>query len=106
MTEEELEAACKEVFTKGIVKAPEEAVYLEESTMLQAKSLLWFEHRMGHITASKLLAVKLASLHPLLASLVKQIMERNKIFTKISALQSGISNEDIQQERHIWSQQV
>ena len=96
MTEEELEATCKEVFIKGIVIAPEEAAYLEESTRLQAQSLLWCEHRIGRITVSKLLAVKRASLHPPPASLVKQIMERNKISTKISALQCGISNKDIQ----------
>ena len=101
MTEGELEAVCKEVFTKGIVITPEEAAYLEESTRLQAQSLLWFEHRMGRITASKLLAVRRASLHPPPASLVKQIMERSKISAYVPALQWGISNEDTARETYL-----
>ena len=68
ITEEELKAVCKEVFTKWIVIAPKEAVYIEKSTRLQAQSLLQFEHRMD-CTASMLLADKCAPLtlhlHPL-----------------------------------------
>ena len=105
MRKEKLEAACKEVFTKGIVITSEEATYLEESTRLQTQSLLWFEHRTGLITASKLLAVKRASLHPPPVSLVKQIMEWNKISANIPALQWE-SAMKIQHEIHIWSQQV
>ena len=62
MGEEELKAACEDVFTNKIVVTQEEANYLEESTRLQSQSLLWFKHRTGRITASKFLAVKRASL--------------------------------------------
>ena len=86
-TERELEALCKEIFTKEMVITPEEAAYLEESTRLQAQLPPWFEHRNGRITASKLLAVKRASLHSPPASLVKQLMERSKVSACVQALQ-------------------
>lgn len=101
MTEEELRAACKDVFTNGIAVTHEEAIYLEESTRLQSQSLLWFQHRTGRITASKFLAVKRASLHPPPASLVKQMMERNTISRHVPALQWGIEMEDVAREAYI-----
>ena len=101
MTEEELKAACKNVFTDGIVVTREEAIYLEESTRLQSQSLLWFEHRTGRITASKFLAVKRASLHPPPTSLVKQMMERSPISSHVPALRWGIENEDVAQGAYI-----
>ena len=55
MTTDELEATCKEVFSAGIVVTQKEAVYLEESTKLKSQSTLWFDHRIGRITASKLI---------------------------------------------------
>ena len=91
-----MEARCKE-----IIITPEEAAYLEESTRLQAQSLLWFEHRMGWITASKLLAVKHTSLDPPPVSLVKQIMERSTISAYVPALQWGIHNEDAAREANM-----
>ena len=101
MGEEELKAACEDVFTNKIVVTQEEANYLEESTRLQSQSLLWFKHRTGRITASKFLAVKRASLSPPPASLVKQIMERNMISHRVPALQWGITNEDIAREAYL-----
>lgn len=51
---------------------------LEECTWLQSQSQLWFEQRVGQITASKFAAVAHASLDPLPTYLVKQLMERNR----------------------------
>ena len=54
LEEEELNALCQEKFTEGVIKiSNDEAAYLEESTKLQSQSLLWFEQRIGRITASK-----------------------------------------------------
>ena len=101
MTEEELKAACREVFATGIVVTREEAAYLEESTRLQSQSLLWFKHRTGRITASKFLAFKRASLCSPPSSLVKQVMERSAISSHVPALRWGIDNEDVAREEYM-----
>ena len=64
MSGEELEAACEDVFKRGIIVSQEEVTYLEEATRLQSQSLLWFVHRVGRITASMFHAVNSASLDP------------------------------------------
>ena len=41
------------VFSKEVIEIQQdEAVYLEESTRLQAQSHLWFEHRVSRVTSS------------------------------------------------------
>ena len=80
MTDEELKEACKDVFTSGIIVTLDEASYLEECTRLQSQSLTWFEHRTGHITASKFLAVKRASPHPPPTSLIKNWWRETPFF--------------------------
>ena len=98
----ELEALCEEKFAKGIMLIThDEAAYLEESTRLQAQSLLWFEHRIGHLTASKFLAVSQASLDPPPASLVKEIMVRSNRSGFVPALQWGTGNEDKAREAYV-----
>ena len=72
MSKGELEAVCEERFSKGVViVTPEEAAYLEESTRLQAQSLVWIEHRIGRITSSIFLDASRAFLNPPPLSLVK-----------------------------------
>ena len=66
MSPEELRAACKEVFQR-ITVSQEECAYLEQCTRLQSQSKLWFEHRIGRITASKFSVVARASLDSPLA---------------------------------------
>lgn len=98
----ELEALCEEKFAKGIMLIThDEAAYLEESTRLQAQSLLWFEHRIGRLTASKFLAVSRASLDPPPASLVKEIMVRSNVSGFVPALQWGTDNEDKAREAYV-----
>ena len=73
---------------------PDEAAYLEESTRLQAQSLVWIEHRIGRIISSIFLDASRASLNPPPLSLVKQIMKENSLSESIPALKWGRSDED------------
>lgn len=51
LSEQELKKECEVVF-EGLTITKEEADYLAEATQLQSKSLVWFEHRRGQLTAS------------------------------------------------------
>ena len=46
----DLEKVCESAFQKLSITT-DEAKYLEESTRLQSQSKLWFDHRVGRITA-------------------------------------------------------
>ena len=95
LSEDQLLSLCEETFVKGIlVIHNDEAAYLEESTRLQAQSLLWYEHRIGRITASRFFEVSRASLNPPPTSLVRCIMERNRDYSFLPSIQWGIANED------------
>ena len=79
LSKEAISTLCEEVFAKGVIAmSADEAMYLEECTRLQAQWLLWFEHRIGRITASKFLRVSQASLTSPPSSLVKLIMEQQR----------------------------
>ena len=79
LSKEAISTLCEEVFAKGVIAmSADEAMYLEECTRLQAQWLLWFEHRIGRITASKFLHVSQASLTSPPSSLVKLIMEQQR----------------------------
>lgn len=62
MSSEELKGARQNVFDHALKITSEESIYLEESTRLQSQSPLWYEHRIGRITASKFKRVKQASI--------------------------------------------
>ena len=94
MSQSELNAACQDVF-KSIVISWEECTYLEECTRLQSQSRLWFEQRIGRITASRFSAVAHASLDPPPTHLVKQLMERSPSLSHIPAIQWGVDHEDV-----------
>ena len=100
MSPEELRAACKEVFQR-ITVSQEECAYLEQCTRLQSQSKLWFEHRIGRITASKFSVVARASLDSPPASLVKQLMERSRLFSSVPAIQWGIEHEDVARKAYL-----
>ena len=74
----DLGKTCESAFQKLSITT-DEAKYLEESTRLQSQSKLWFDHRVGRITASKFAAISKASLNPPPASLVKEIMGEKKL---------------------------
>ena len=95
MSGEELEAACEDVFKRGIIVSQEEVTYLEEATRLQSQSLLWFEHR----TASRFHAGKSASLDPPPASLLKQFMEKS--LNCVPAIRWGIDHEEVARKAYL-----
>ena len=99
MSQCELNAACEDVF-KSIIISQEECAYLEECTRLQSQSRLWFEQRVGRITASKFSAVAHASFHPPPAYLIKQLMERRSL-GHIPAIQWGVEHEDVAREAYL-----
>ena len=72
----------------------EEVTYLEEATRLQSQTLLWFEHRVGRITASRFHAVKSASLDPPPASLLKQFMKKSSL-NCVPAIRWGVDHEEV-----------
>ncbi len=55
-----------------------DAQYLAEVTKLQSKSLLWFEHRKGTVTASHFGAVSKTSIDNPLKSLIEAILQSKK----------------------------
>ena len=67
---------------------------MEESTRLQAQSLLWYEHRIGRITASRFFEVSRVSLNPPPTSLVRCTMKRNCDYSFVPSIQWGIANKD------------
>ena len=94
MSDSDLNAACEDVF-KSLVLSWEECVYLEECTRLQSQSRLWFEHRVGRITASKFAAVAHASVDPPPPYLIRQLIERSRSLGHIPAIRWGIDHEDV-----------
>ena len=72
---EELKGASRNVFDHALKITSEESIYLKESTRLQSQSPLWYEHRIGRITASMFKRVKQASVINPPASLVKALMQ-------------------------------
>lgn len=106
--DDHLREECTKIFDRGVLRVTEsEAKYLEEQTRLQAQSQLWFQHRVGRITASKFGDVCKAKLIKPTASLVKSIMQDNKFdSSKVPALQWGISNECVARESYLQSQGI
>lgn len=51
---------CERIFKNHLKVTKEEAKFLAESTKLQSRSLVWHEHRMGRLTASKFEAIYLS----------------------------------------------
>ena len=71
----------------------EEAEYLTLSTNLQSKSLVWFEHRKGRITASVFGAVCRTSLSNPSQSLINRILQVSTP-PPTASIQWGIENEE------------
>ena len=105
LTVNELEAVCQKKFEEGLTVMTGDEADLEESTKLQAQSLLWFEQKVGQITSSKFFAAIRASLNPPPASLVKEIMERRNNCKSVPAIQWGISMRS-QQKKLILTKHV
>ena len=76
LTKQEQKVECERIVKGELKMTQEEADYLQQSTRLQAQSLLWFAHRKGRITASKFGAVCQTSVSSPSKSLVDSILQR------------------------------
>ena len=102
MLSEEFKGACQNVFDHALKVMSQESIYLEESTRLPSQSPLWYEHRIGRITASKFKRVKQASIINPPASLVKALMQESWFdSSKVPALHWGITNEGAAQKAYL-----
>ena len=80
-------AECERVI-KEIKVTEEEAEYLSKATQLQSESLLWFQHRCGHLTASKFLPPGRTKVESPSQSLIDDVLQ-NKPPSKTAALSWG-----------------
>ena len=102
MSKKEILCVCNEIMDGGIKVTKEEALYLEETTRLQSLSLVWAQHRVGRITASRFGAVYKARISPPPVSLIQQLMGENCLDPiKVPSLKWGIDNESIAREAYI-----
>ena len=97
---EKLMAECENVFHSKITVTKEEADYLEQSTVLQSESLLWFEHRKGRITASHFGSVFHTSLDSPSSSLISSILQQRPI-PDVAALRWGRENESLARQQYM-----
>ena len=92
-TEEELKEACLTV-SKNIKVSRSQAIHLFESTREQAASEVWFEHRVGRITASYMHDAFKHTGRKYPSSLVKSILRYTSVNPDIPALKWGRENEE------------
>ena len=78
----------------------EEACYLERSTRGQASTPLWFEHRLGRITASVFGRVAKCREKTFPSSLVKTIMQYSGSNRDVPAIKWGIEHEQEAREAY------
>ena len=98
LNQDELQAKCEEVFSQLKVTQAE-ADYLEKSTKLQHQSILWYKHRKGRITASKIFSVCHTSLTKPSKVLINSILQENPR-VHAASLEWGIKNESIAREKY------
>ena len=78
----------------------EEASYLERSSRGQASTPLWFEHRVGRITASVFGRVAKCLEKSFPTSLVKKIMQYSRSNTDVPAIKWGVKHEQEAREAY------
>lgn len=100
MFHDKLMAECENVFHSNIAVTKEEADYLEQSTVLQSESLLWFEHHKGRITASHFSSVFHTSLDSQFSSLISGILQQKPI-PDVAVLKWGGENEPLAKQQYI-----
>ena len=91
MTEDELRA---EVQSLQLCVSDDEAKFLEQTTKGQSSSCLWFDHRVGRITASVMGKVVKCAERKFPTSIVNLIMQYQTLNPNIPALRWGRKNED------------
>ena len=94
MFHDKLMAECENVSHSNIAVSKEEADYLEQSTVLQSESLLWFEYHKGRIMASHFDSVFHTSLDSLSSSQISSILQQRPI-PDVAGLRWGRENEPL-----------
>ena len=103
MSKDELLSRCREVFQNDVKISEEEASYLEESTKMQHKSIIWKQHRIGRLTASNFGRVCRAKLRPPPFSLVKELMNTSNL-SKVPQIQWGNTHESVARDAYMSSE--
>ena len=99
MNNEEVMQECEKIFDELSI-TDEQSRFLFQSTNLQSKSLLWFEHRRGRLTASKFWHVCHTSLTASSKSLIESILQKTKQ-PSTAALQWGVDKEPVAREEYV-----
>ena len=77
----------------------EEADYLAKSTHLQSKSLVWFEHRRGRLTASRFQSICHTKIQHPSESLISAIFQHNSGL-KPAPITWGLQNENVDRKAY------
>lgn len=104
-SEEELLRVADTTFEEMSVDK-EEAIYLEQSTRNQSASCLWFDHRLGRLTASTFGSVMKYTERKYPASIVKSVMQYTSPSSHIPAINWGRvheSNAQMEYTNHMKS---
>ena len=98
-----LKKECEKIFNHDVIEVGQsESKYLEEQTRLQSQSPLWFQHRVGRITASKFGAVSRAKVVKPTCFLANTMMqERSFDSSKVPSLNWGIINESVARDVYL-----
>ena len=89
----QLYSACQSAF-EAITITTEEAIYLEQSTRLQAQWGVWFEHRKGWLTASTSKFGQIICTNPTcpFLSILKYVMQHSQSL-QVPSLKWGVDQE-------------
>ena len=102
-SEEELRERCLTEF-KDIRVSRSQALHLFESTKQKASSELWFEHRMGRITASYMHDAFKHTGRKYPSPLLKSILRYSSVNPEIPALKWGRENEERARNAYLQQQ--
>ena len=97
MKEDELENVVKDIQLKV---TEEEALFLEKATRSQSRTCLWYDHRIGRITASMFGRVYKCAETKYPTALVKSLMQYSHVNPTIPSLKWGHDNEDHAREKY------
>lgn len=98
ISEQELKEECKKAF-KAMKISKEEDDYLARSTLLQSKSLVWFQHRRGRLTASRFYSICRTKIQNPSQSLISAIFQL-KTGPKTAAITWGEENKHVARQEY------
>ena len=97
MKEDELARAVKNIQLKV---TEEEVLFLEKATKNQSRTCLWYDHRIGRITASMFGRVYKCAETKYPNTLIKSVMQYSYVNPAIPSLKWGRDNEDHAREKY------